>query len=313
LAGCPEKVACLIDPEMTGKRYVIVDAMNLAYRSFYGVKHSLTTTDGTPTNALFGFIRAMDLLREQWQPTHWQVIFDGGIPEHRQKLVPEYKAQRKPMPDDLRVQLDPINEYLEAAKIATLVMDAQEADDVIASLAHTATSCPDDQNVEVFIATTDKDIYQMVSDRISIISTKRDAVPCDPAGVLEKMGVRPDQIVDWLALIGDAADNIKGLQGVGKITAAKWLNEYPSIEAIYTHIDQIKPHRFQPVLQEGKALVERNQKMIRLDLSLQGAMDWNKIRVKQPAGNTLHAFYKKYQLHSLAKTFNPMRQTELLF
>ncbi|MDD4737544.1 MAG: DNA polymerase I, partial [Kiritimatiellae bacterium] len=179
---------------MLPKRYVLVDAMALAYRSFYGVKHRLTTREGLPTNALYGFIRAMDQLRERWNPTHWQVIFDGGIPAYRRELVPEYKAQRKPMPDELRAQLDPLQEYLVAAQIAFLRMEGQEADDVMATLAVQAAA----DGAEVLLATSDKDEFQMVNDSVSIISTVKDSEKMTCKEVARKTGVRPDQIVDWL-------------------------------------------------------------------------------------------------------------------
>ena len=282
---------------MSSKRYVLIDGLALAYRSFYGVKHNLSTKDGVPTNALYGFIRAMDQLRERWNPTHWQVIFDGGIPAYRRALVPEYKAQRKPMPDELRQQLDPIQEYLEAAGVAWLRMDGEEADDVMASLARQA----DEDAAEVLIATSDKDELQMVNERISIVSTVKDSVRMTPEEVQRKTGVRPDQVVDWLALVGDAADNIPGVAGVGPVTAAAWLQTYGSVDGMYEHLDELTPQRFRQILLLGRERLEVNRRMVRLNTELACPLDWNAAQVSGGTGTNLIAFYRQYELNSLVK------------
>ena len=193
------------------ERLLLVDGMALAYRSFYGVKQAMNTSAGMPTNALYGFIRTMDLMRKKYKPTHWQAVFDGGIPVERRKLLPDYKAQRKPMPDELRQQLDPICDYLDAAGISRVVIDQQEADDVLATLAQQAASSGRD----VLIATSDKDLFQIVSEQIQIVLPKVET-PLDRDGIMAKAGVYPEQIIGYLALLGDSADNIPGIPGVGK-------------------------------------------------------------------------------------------------
>jgi len=225
------------------------------------------------------------------------VIFDGGIPAYRRELVPEYKAQRKPMPDELRAQLDPLQEYLVSAGIAFLRVEGQEADDVMASLALQAA----ESGAEVLIATSDKDEFQMVNGRISIISTVKDSGKMTPKEVVLKTGVRPDQIVDWLALVGDAADNIPGMPGVGPVTAAAWLKTYETIEEIYAHLDELKPQRFRQVLLDGRERLEKNRRMVRLDCELACPLDWVGTAVSGGAGSGLLAFYRKYELNSLIK------------
>ena len=282
---------------MSQKRYVLVDGMALAYRSYYGVKQQLSTADGTPTNALFGFIRAVDQLRSRWQPTHLQVVFDGGIPERRRKLVPEYKAQRKPMPEEMRRQLPLIHEYLGAAETACLTVDGQEADDVLATLASRAA----DEGAEVLIATSDKDEFHIVNETISIISTGKEAEKMTPGEVVQKTGVRPDQIVDWLALTGDAADNIPGIPGVGGVTAAAWLQLYGNLEGILEHVQSLKPIRFREVLTESRALLEKNRSMVMLDRRVDCSLDWEAASIKRFPGKALPAFYRKYELNSLCR------------
>ena len=279
------------------KCYALVDGMALAYRSFYGVKQQLSTRDGIPTNALFGFIRAMDQLRECWHPTHWQVIFDGGIPDRRKLLVPEYKAQRKPMPEALRNQLEPIREYLDSAGISWLIVDKQEADDVLATLACQAV----DQDANVLIATSDKDEFQMVNERISIISTGKDSEKMTAEDVIRKTGVRPDQIVDWLAMVGDAADNIPGVPGVGPVTASGWLQSFEHLEGIFAHLEEIKPVRFRQIMQDSKELLEKNRDMVKLDCHVDCQLDWSRTAVSRNVDSRLMAFYRKYELNSLLK------------
>lgn len=282
---------------MLRNRYVLVDGLALAYRSFYGVRQQLSTGNGIPTNALFGFVRAMDQLRERWHPTHWQVIFDGGIPDRRRQLVPEYKAQRKPMPDSLRSQLSSIKEYLDAAGIAWLLVEGEEADDVMATLASQAAA----QDADVLIATSDKDEFQMVNERISIISTGKASEKMTAEEVKVKTGVRPEQIVDWLALVGDTADNIPGVSGVGAVTAAGWLREYGTLEGILDHLADVTPARFRDVLNNSRPLLEKNRNMVKLDCQVNCRLDWTGTSAVRYTDAALFAFYRKYELSTLLK------------
>jgi DNA polymerase-1 len=291
---------------MAERTLLLVDGMALAYRSFYGVKGGLSTSGGKPTNALYGFIRAMQQMLDQWTPTHWQVVFDGGIPELRKRLVPEYKAQRKPMPDELRVQLDPINEYLDAARISRCLLDSQEADDVLATLAVQARS----EGAEVLIATSDKDVFQVVDDYISIIPTTREGIRMGPKEIQKKTGVRPDQVVDWLALTGDSADNIDGVPGVGGKTAAKWLSLFGDYEGIQANADRLTPERLRDAFLETRHRVERNREMVRLDIGLPCTLDWMASDIGEHRKADLYSFYAKYEFKSLAKA---TQQAEFLF
>lgn len=284
-------------------RLLLIDGHAAAYRFFFGVKH-LSTSDGTPINALFGFIRMVQLMRRKWQPTHLAAVFDGGLPESRLALVPDYKAHRKPMPDELREQLPIIEEYLKSAGICHVCLDGQEADDVLATLAAEASR----DGADVKIATGDKDMFQIVNERIHMVTLAGEPVELDAAGIEMKTGVRPDQIVDWLALIGDAADNIRGVPGVGPKTATKLLVEFQNLDRLYAHLDSIDRRKLRLSLETARPLVMRNREMVKLDLSVAGVLSWTDLSCVAEPVSTLMEFYSRYDLKAFAKA---LREPEL--
>ena len=192
-------------------RLLIIDGHAFAYRAFYAIR-GLTSPSGQPTNAIYGFIQMLAKLEAQVLPTHAVVVWDGGLDEERVEELDDYKAQRDPMPDDMEVQLDAMVDYLEAAGWASVCDDGVEADDRIGQLAKRA----ENEGMEVVIASSDKDFLQLINDRVSMLNpADKSGVPMDADAVVAKTGVRPEQIVDWLSLVGDAADNIPGVPGVG--------------------------------------------------------------------------------------------------
>jgi len=252
-------------------RLLLVDAHAYAYRSYYAIRN-LTGPDGAPTNAIFGFIKAMAVLRQRCAPTHVAVIWDGGLDEERVATHPGYKAERDPMPDPMEVQLDGIVEWLAAAGLASHCQDGIEADDAIATLACRAEAV----GLPVVIASADKDFMQLVRPGISLLNPndKYTAFWGDDE-VRAKCGVLPSQVVDWLSLVGDAVDGIPGVPGVGPKTATKLLASHGTLEAIYENLATITPERLLEKLRASKADMARNQDLIRLrdalplDLSLE--------------------------------------------
>lgn len=290
-------------PVNPSPKLAVVDAMNIFYRAFHAVP-GLSRSDGFPTNALFGFIKSMDQFRKKWTPTHMVVVLEGGIPAKRLELLADYKAQRPPMPDALRDQLPALEEYLDAAAIARVRVEAEEADDVMASIALAAKN-----EAEILILSGDKDMLQIVGGKVVVVSPADPAREIGPDQVLEKTGVRPDQIPAWLALTGDSADNIDGVPGVGKKTAAKWLAEHGSLDEIFAHIEQLKPARLATALAEHRETVFRNLELVTLRCDPDSFPDWRSAFV---AGNerpeTLLSFFDKYEFHSMA---NPLRERSL--
>lgn len=278
---------------MAEKRLLLVDGLAGAYRFFYAIR-GLTTAAGEPTNAVYGFVRMMQQLARTWNPTHWAVVFDGGTPPARLALVPEYKANRKPMPDALRAQLPILNAYLDAAGIPGVRLDACEADDVIATLARRAA----DAGCDVRIATGDKDLFQLVDDHVRIVSMAGETKIMDEAAVQEKTGVPPSNIPDWLALTGDNADNIKGVPGIGPKTAAKLLCEFGGLQQVYARLDEVQSQKVRQVLDANRNIVERNLKMVRLDCEVDNVPDWMPMRRQAEPVRPLLDFYRRYELHA---------------
>ncbi len=274
---------------------LIVDGTAVAYRAFYAVR-DLSTGAGQPTNALFGFVRMLRQMEVRWHPDRVVVAFDGGSPAHRLEKCPEYKAQRAPMPEDLRSQLPLINEYLEAAGIPMLLLKGQEADDVIATLADRAVRA----GATVRVATSDKDLMQLVTEQVRLVPPTKTDEELDSAGVAAKTGVQPAQIVDWLALIGDTADNIPGVNGIGPKTATKLISQYGSLPACLAQMDTLEPVGVREKLRAGRSIAEMNVQLMTLDRSVPGVPAWAEIPAPAPDSQRLRKFFEKYELHRFA-------------
>lgn len=195
------------------------------------------------------------------EPTHLMVVWDGGLSADRLEALPDYKAHRPEMPEDLRQQLDEIDKFLDAAGVPAYCADGVEADDYIANLARAAAAT----GWTVVIASSDKDFMQLVSANIGMLN------PNDKTGVIwgrdqvkAKTGVEPEQVADWLALMGDAVDNIAGVPGVGPKTAGDLLARFGSIEKLYARLGEVKSDKLRAALRESEHVVQRNQKLVAL-------------------------------------------------
>lgn len=241
-------------------RLLIVDGHAYAYRAFYAIR-SLSSPTGQATNAIYGFIRMLTKARERVQPTHSIVVWDGGLAPERMQLLPEYKAQRAEMPSDLEAQLDQMVAYLQAANVFSFLKESCEADDCIAAMTHHAAA----QDMDVVIASSDKDFMQLVSSRVKLLNPhdKTDTL-CDTECVRRKTGVEPTQIVDWLSLIGDTVDNIPGVPGIGPKTATDLLRQFGSIGELYRRLPEVRSVRLRASLESAADLVRRNQELVRL-------------------------------------------------
>jgi len=250
-------------------RLLLVDGHYYLYRSFFAIR-GLTNSKGEPTNAIYGFVKALRRMLSDLKPDYAAVVWDAGLPERRTQLQPEYKQHRDEMPDDLEVQQEPLQDIVPLLGVASVFLENHEADDLIASYVTEARR----EGIECLVATNDKDILQMVGEGVSIYSTAKADVGEGTGGfkllgipeVRMKWGVDPERIADVLALTGDSADNIPGVPGVGGKTAAKWITQYGSLERILTGegVDskvsgKIAPHRAQ---------IESNRHMVALDLDL---------------------------------------------
>ena len=251
-----------IDKQM---RILIIDGHAFAYRAFFGIR-DLSSPSGQPTNAIYGFINMIEKFEAKVLPSHTVVVWDGGLDEGRVEELSGYKNQRDPMPDDMEVQLDEIEAYLEASGIASVCHEGVEADDRIGQLTKTA----ENEGFEVAIASSDKDFFQLVNNRVKIWNpSDKSGEPMDENAVEIKTGVRPHQIVDWLSLVGDAADNIPGVQGIGVKTAASLLKEFGSVDSLYERLEEVKRDKQRQALVASESDVRRNQELVSLKLDLE--------------------------------------------
>ncbi|TSJ78834.1 5'-3' exonuclease [Rariglobus hedericola] len=250
-------------------KWLLIDGFNLAYRCFHAVPE-LTRADGFPTNALHGWVKSLWKLEDQEKPDGTLVFFDLGGSQDRLVLLPEYKAQREEMPEALSKQIEPIKALTRAMGHVGVEIHGVESDDLLAAQAVALAK----EGHDVLIVSSDKDFAQVVNERIKILLPPPSANPKlgwrfrDEAGVVEKFGVPPEQIADYLALVGDSSDNIPGISGVGPKTAVKWLQQYRDIEGVIANAAEIVPERFRDAVRDRADDLRRNLKLTTLNLSL---------------------------------------------
>lgn len=212
---------------------ILVDGSSYLFRAFHAMP-PLTNSRGQPTGAVYGVVNMLKSLLETYQPQQVAMVFDAKGKTFRNDLYPEYKANRPPMPEDLRSQIAPLHEIVEALGIPMIVHPGVEADDVIGTLAQQAT----EQGVPVLISTGDKDMAQLVNTHVTLINTMNQSI-MGPEGVVEKFGVKPEQMIDYLTLVGDTSDNVPGVPKVGPKTAVKWLDKFGSLDEIMARADEV--------------------------------------------------------------------------
>lgn len=287
---------------MAEKTLLIVDGHSYAYRAFFAIPN-LSNSRGEPTNAIFGFLKMLRKLADTFQPTHWVVTWDAGLPEARMKLLETYKAQRKPMPDPLRQQLPAIRELLDAMRVISLEQPGHEADDIIATLCRqTGDAC-------ALIASADKDLMQLVNDRIAIVRlTPTGNVRLDREGVRARYGVAPEQMLDFLCLTGDSSDNIPGVAGVGEKTAAELLKQFGSAETLLARAGEVKNPRLRAALENARELIAKNRALMSLNDALPVAVEWEPWRRTEPDHGRLMALFEKFEFKSLLEETRRLAQ-----
>lgn len=277
------------DGRQDGK-LLILDGHAYAYRAFHAIRQ-LASPSGTPTNAVYGFIKMFGKLLAMLRPSHLVVVWDGGLAADRLVALPEYKAQRAPMPPALEAQLDEIVEYLKASGVASHCQDGVEADDWIATLSCRASSA----GLDVVIASSDKDFMQLVAPRVGLFNPNdKSETIWGAEQVRARTGLEPWQIVDWLSLVGDAVDNIPGVAGVGTKTATELLQRFGSVDELFARLDEVKSERLRAALQSAAETVRRNQGLIRLRDELLGEVDWKDFLVRCPDSGRLRALYERW-------------------
>jgi len=216
--------------------FILVDGSSYLYRAYHAMSQAnLTNSDGQATGAVYGVVNMLRKLLRDYNPQHIAVVFDAKGKTFRNDMFAEYKAHRPPMPDDLREQIEPIHAIVKAMGLPLLMIDGVEADDVIGTLAQQATQ----QGINTVISTGDKDMAQLVNEHITLINTMSNTVT-DTQAIMDKYGIAPNRIIDYLALMGDKVDNIPGVPSVGPKTATKLLQQYDSLEGVIAHADEVK-------------------------------------------------------------------------
>ncbi|OAI15429.1 DNA polymerase I [Methylomonas lenta] len=254
--------------ETSINKLILVDGSSFLFRAFHAVP-PLTNAQGEPTNAIYGVSNMLRKLINDYNTPYVAVVFDAPGKTFRHELYDQYKAHRPPMPDDLRVQIQPLHELIKALGLPLIIEHGVEADDVLGSLAQNAAL----QGFEVVISTGDKDMAQLVTKQITLENTMTNT-RMDIAGVQEKFGVKPAQIIDYLALMGDSVDNIPGVPKVGPKTAAKWLQQYDSLDNLVAHADEIKG-KIGENLRDALGQLPLSQELttIRCDVALHYSLD----------------------------------------
>lgn len=282
---------------------ILVDGSSYLYRAFFASQQAdLRTSTGLPSGAVRVMANMMRSLRKQYPDSHVAVVFDAKGKTFRDDIYPEYKATRASMPDDLRSQVAPIHQMIKAMGFPFLMVEGVEADDVIGTLARQAT----EKQLPVLISTGDKDMAQLVSDHVTLIDTMKD-VKTDREGVIEKFGVPPELIIDYLALMGDKVDNIPGMTGVGEKTALALLQGIGSIDQIAANLDKVAALGFRGSKAFADKFREQEQQVrlsyvlatIKTDVELEQSLE--ELELGPIDKEALLAVYREYELRNLIK------------
>jgi DNA polymerase-1 len=278
---------------ISGTPLILVDGSSYLFRAYHSPPH-LTNSRGEATGAIYGVVNMLKSLLRQYQPTQMAVIFDAKGPTFRNEMYNEYKANRPPMPDDLRSQIEPLHRIIEAMGLPLLCVSGVEADDVIGTLARQASA----QGRHTLISTGDKDMAQLVDEHVTLINTMTNTL-LDPQGVADKFGVGPDLIIDYLALMGDKVDNIPGLPGVGEKTAAALLQGLGSIAQIYQQLDKVPTLSFRGAktmvakLEEFRAQLELSYQLVTIKTDVELPYQLTDLMIKTPDNTQLAELYKE--------------------
>ncbi|NTU72051.1 MAG: DNA polymerase I, partial [Coriobacteriia bacterium] len=224
---------------MTQRTVAVIDGNSLIHRAFHALPPTMTAPDGRPTNAAFGFVSMLLKMIAELRPEGVVVAFDLGKPAFRVEALAQYKVHRPPTDPQLKAQFPIVKELLGALAVPIVELEGWEGDDILGTLARKGA----EQGLRMLLITGDRDAFQLVTDDVSVVTTKKgitDIVIYGPDDVLERYGVTPSQVPDYLGLKGDTSDNIPGVPGVGEKTAAKLLQEYGSLDAVLAHAEEIK-------------------------------------------------------------------------
>ncbi|CAI9084957.1 flap endonuclease [Candidatus Methylacidiphilum fumarolicum] len=276
-------------------RFLLVDGYYYAFRSFYAMP-PLSTKSGEPTNAIYGLTIVIRRMLADLQPDFGAVAFDGGLPADRIALRSDYKANRPEIPNALKVQIPWLKELLQALGLTPIEVEGQEADDVIATYTKKAI----EKSIDVVLATNDKDLLSLIGPHVRVYTVEKKKFKLiTEKDIEEKWLVHPWQLPDLLALTGDSVDNIPGVPGIGKKTAAKWISRYGSLSALLSASD-IPDKRFAQLIEENKELILTNYKMLELKNDIPLPLPIEELRIK-PNYAEQERLFKRFEFKKLAE------------
>src|ERR1700757_433558 len=285
----------------SAKRLFLVDAMAHIYRAFFAPMLRMNAPGGMPTKVPFLFNNILKRILKDYKPEYLGIVFDPSGPTFRDKLFEKYKAHREPMPDEMRVQLPYVKKLCEAMRLPILEVQGFEADDVIGTLAVKAAK----NNIEVLIVSNDKDMMQLVGKNVRTLRTgtggaKADVI-VDESRVTEILGVPPERVIDYMALVGDTVDNIPGAKGIGEKGAAELIQKYKSVENALDHADEVANKRYREALQQQREQVMMTKQLATINLDVPLEVDLEKLQVRAGDPAALAELYRELGFNSLLK------------
>jgi DNA polymerase-1 len=287
--------------EQISKKLFLVDAMAHIYRAFYAPMVRMNAPSGIPTKVPFLFANILRRLIKDYQPQFLGIVFDTSKPTFRDKLFEAYKAQRPPMPDEMKVQLPYVRRLCEAMHLPILELDGYEADDVIGTMAKKGA----EKNLEVLVISNDKDMMQLVGPGVRILRTgsggaKADMI-VDAQKVEEILGVPPGKVIDLMALLGDTVDNIPGARGIGEKGATELIQKFGSVENALDHAGEVMNKRYREALQQQRDQVMMSKKLAAIETNVPLELDLPSLQVREPDATALLALYRELGFNSLLK------------
>jgi len=279
------------------KKLFLIDGNSILYRSFYAIQR-LSTSQGFPTNAIYGFLNTLRKIQEQEKPTHLGIVFDTGKPTLRHKAFEAYKAQRKPMPDELQIQVPVLKKVIQALRIPLFEFENYEADDVLASLARLAS----ERGIQTIIVTTDKDLFQLVDKNIIIYNPARE-IYLDREKVKEFFGVEPEQVVDVLSLWGDPVDNIPGVPGIGEKTSKALIQQFGSLDNLLANLEKVASPRIREALRQNLENIKLSRQLVVVERNLPLEFNLEAFAVSEPDSSEVIRLFQELEFTSLLQDF----------
>jgi DNA polymerase I len=295
---------------MTNKKFIIIDALALAYKAYFAfISRPLTTSSGEPTSAVYGFLTQVLKVLEDHKPGYIAVAFDSKEKTFRHERYESYKSSRDKMPDDMIPQIVRIKSIIESLNIPYYILPGYEADDIVG----TAVKLAEKRGLDSFAVTPDKDYFQLVTDKVKVIrpgKSTNEAIIYDKQKVLDELGFEPKYMVDYLALVGDSSDDIPGVRGIGPKGAVPLIQKYGTIEKIYEHIDEIEKTGIKNKLIENKenAFLSKELATIHCEVSLD--FDFDKAKISEPDFEKVKEIFLELEFNNLLTRLMKIYQNE---